>query len=64
MNVFRSGYYAWAKRPESERKKCDRALQLEVAAIHQQSRGTYGAPRVHAELKARASGRPGSEWLV
>ncbi|NBD09110.1 IS3 family transposase [Corallococcus silvisoli] len=53
LSVSRSGYYAWAKRPESERKKRDRALQLEVAAIHQESRGTYGAPRVHAELKAR-----------
>ncbi|WP_233597565.1 MULTISPECIES: IS3 family transposase [Corallococcus] len=53
LGVSRSGYYAWAKRPESERKKSDRALSTEVLAIHQESRGTYGAPRVHAELKAR-----------
>ncbi|RYZ12768.1 MAG: IS3 family transposase, partial [Myxococcaceae bacterium] len=53
LGVSRSGYYAWEKRPESERKRRDRALHLEVAAVHQESRGTYGAPRVHAELKAR-----------
>lgn len=53
LGVSRSGYYAWAKRPESARKKSDRALSVEVVAVHQESRGTYGAPRVHAELKAR-----------
>ncbi|NOK18299.1 IS3 family transposase [Corallococcus carmarthensis] len=53
LGVSRSGYYAWAARPECERKKRDWALHLEVAAVHQDSRGTYGAPRVHAELKAR-----------
>ncbi|RKG95619.1 IS3 family transposase [Corallococcus sp. CA047B] len=53
LGVSRSGYYAWAKRPESQRKKSDRALTQQVAAIHQESRGTYGSPRVHAELRAR-----------
>jgi putative transposase len=53
LGVSRSGYYAWAKRPESERMKSDRALSVEVLAVHQESRGTYGAPRVHAELKVR-----------
>lgn len=53
LGVSRSGYYAWATRPECERKRRDRSLHLEVAAVHQESRGTYGAPRVHAELKAR-----------
>ncbi|RKG59026.1 IS3 family transposase [Corallococcus sp. AB011P] len=52
MGVSRSGYYSWAKRLEPERKKRDRAISIEVLAIHQESRGTYGAPRVHAELKA------------
>ncbi|NOJ83920.1 IS3 family transposase [Myxococcus xanthus] len=54
LGVSRSGYYAWVKRPEqSERAKSDQALGVEVLAVHQESRGTYGAPRVHAELKAR-----------
>jgi transposase InsO family protein len=53
LGVSRSGYYAWAKRSESARRQGDQALTLEVAAIHHDSRGTYGAPRVHAELRAR-----------
>jgi transposase InsO family protein len=53
LGVSRSGYYAWKERPESERQKADRALAQEVEAVHQQSRGTYGSPRVQAELRAR-----------
>ncbi|NNC16696.1 IS3 family transposase [Corallococcus exiguus] len=62
LGVSRSGYYAWAKRPESQRQKSDRELAVEVTAIHQESRGTYGSPRVHAELRAR--GRRVSEKRV
>ncbi|WP_371746144.1 IS3 family transposase [Myxococcus sp. CA040A] len=62
LGVSRSGYYAWAKRPESQRQRSDRELCVEVAAIHQESRGTYGSPRVHAELRAR--GRSVSEKRV
>ena len=53
LGVSRSGYYAWKQRPESERDKVDRALAEEVATVHQESRGRYGSPRVHAELRAR-----------
>lgn len=53
LDVSRSGYYAWAKRPESQRDRSDRALSVEVAAVHQESRSRYGSPRVHAELRAR-----------
>ena len=53
LDVSRSGYYAWTKRPESQRDKSDRALSVEVAAVHQESRSRYGSPRVHAELRAR-----------
>jgi transposase InsO family protein len=53
LGVSRSGYYAWAKRPESQRDKSDRALSVEVAAVHQESRSRYGSPRVHAELRSR-----------
>ena len=53
LGVSRSGYYAWKQRPESERDKADRALAEEVATVHQESRGRYGSPRVHAELRAR-----------
>lgn len=53
LEVSRSGFYAWLKRPRSKRSVEDERLALEAAAIHQESRGTYGSPRVHAELVAR-----------
>jgi transposase InsO family protein len=53
LQVSRSGFYAWCRRPAAERTRQDQALSLEVAAIHAESRGRYGSPRVHAELRAR-----------
>ncbi len=54
LGISRSGYCAWVKRHEqSERTKSDPALCVEVRAVHQESRGTHGAPHIHAELKAR-----------
>jgi putative transposase len=53
LHVSRSGYYAWCKRPAAERSREDQRLTLEVAAIHAESRGRYGSPRVHAELQQR-----------
>jgi putative transposase len=52
LGVSPSGYYAWRKRPLSMRARADVALSAQIAAIHRESRGTYGAPRVHAELAA------------
>ena len=51
LNVSRSGYYAWLKRAKSLRATEDHALSKKITAIHQDSRGTYGSPRVHAALK-------------
>ena len=45
-----SGFYAWLGRQPSARARADEALTKQIRAIHQASRGTYGAPRVHAEL--------------
>jgi putative transposase len=52
LGVSPSGYYAWRKRPLSPRARADVALTAEIQAIHRDSRGTYGAPRIHAELAA------------
>lgn len=51
LGVSTSGYYAWRGRRSSGRAQADRLLLERIRAIHQASRGTYGAPRVHAELK-------------
>jgi putative transposase len=51
MGVSKSGFYAWKSRAPSRRDFDDRALQRVIEAIHAASRGTYGAPRIHAELR-------------
>jgi putative transposase len=52
LGVSSSGYYAWRSRPPSARHRRDAALLERIQAIHAKSRGTYGVPRVHAELAA------------
>jgi len=51
LEVAPSGFYAWLRRPPSERARKDGELTCKIKAIHEGSRGTYGAPRVHAELR-------------
>jgi transposase InsO family protein len=53
LGVSRGGYYAWAGRAESARAADDRTLAAEIRAAYEASRGRYGSPRVHAELRAR-----------
>src|SRR5438874_2117228 len=53
LGVSSSGYYAWMKRRPSRRAATDAALIGEIRAAHAASRGTYGAPRIHAELTAK-----------
>jgi putative transposase len=56
LGVSTAGYYAWRSRPPSARAVADTALLRQVRTIHAVSRGTYGAPRVHAELRAEGRG--------
>ncbi len=51
LGVPRSGYHAWAVRPASPRAIADQDLTREIVRIHECSRRTYGAPRIHAELR-------------
>lgn len=52
LGVSSSGYYAWLKRARSKRRAEDDVLGKKVRIIYWWSRGTYGAPRIHQELKA------------
>jgi len=52
LEVSTSGYYAWLKRPPSKRAEEDAKLTKMIQEIHHHSKGTYGAPRIHAELAA------------
>jgi putative transposase len=52
LGVSRSGYYAWRNRQPSERSRFDAVLLEKIEMIYRNSRATYGAPRVHAELSA------------
>lgn len=53
LGVSRSGFYAWCKRTPSQRTLQDALLVDEIKASHEQSRGTYGSPRVVKDLKER-----------
>jgi HTH-like domain len=68
MEVSRSAFYEWQRHRPSRRKVDDEKLGGRIAEIHKKSRGTYGCPRVHAQLRREATtspvnGSPGS-WLA
>jgi transposase InsO family protein len=51
LEVSRSGFYAWASRPPSDRTVRDTELTELITQVHERSRRTYGSPRIHAELR-------------
>ena len=50
LGVSTSGYYAWCGRPPAAREIANEALLGRIREFHSRSRGTYGAPRTHADL--------------
>jgi len=51
LGVAPSTYYEWLGRPPSARAVADGELTATIVAVHAESRGSYGAPRVQAELR-------------
>jgi putative transposase len=51
LEVSRGGYYAWRRRPPGARRRRRDELIERIRHVHEDSRGTYGSPRVTAELK-------------
>lgn len=56
LGVSESGYWAWSTRAPSDRALTDAWLTERIRKIHHDSRGTYGSPRVHAELARQGIG--------
>jgi len=50
LGVSTSGYYAWLVREPSRRSRSDAQLLTRIRTLHASSRGTYGVPRIHAQL--------------
>ena len=53
FEVSKSAYYERKKAVPSARELSDRELTEKIVAIHTESKGTYGSPRVHHELRYR-----------
>ena len=51
LGVSESGYFAWKGRPASRRQNEDMVLLAHIRAQFSTSNETYGAPRMHVELK-------------
>jgi len=66
LSVSRSGFYAWQLRKPSPRVHHEARLRHKVRSLYRKSRGRYGSPRIHAELKAEGErcGRKRVERLM
>ena len=53
LNISRSAYYGWKRRPMSNRKKRDNELMDHIRKAYVLGRKTYGSPRVTRELKSQ-----------
>lgn len=65
LKVSRSGYYAWSiGREPSQRVRADVELGERIRTIHERSRQTYGAPRIHVELREEHGVRCGRKRVA
>ncbi len=52
MNVSACSYYKWVAKEKSNKALAREELLADIQKIHQASQSRYGAPKIHAELKA------------
>jgi putative transposase len=64
LNVSRQGYWAWKQRPVSRRRREDERLKPRILEAWDASDQTYGAPRLHAELRLAAGVRVGKKRVA
>ena len=64
LRVSSSGYYEWRGRAPSLRAVADQTLSAQIVQIHHESRGSYGVPRVHAELRLGCGVRCGRKRVA
>src|SRR5436190_5505087 len=64
LKVSRTGFYNWERRAPSDRALQDAWLTEKVKHLHEQSRGVYGTPRIHAELRLEHDIRVGKKRVA
>lgn len=64
LNVTRQGFWAWKHRVASARRREDERLKLAILEAWRASDETYGAPRVHAELRLAGGTRVGKKRVA
>jgi len=64
LQVSRTGFHNWERRAPSDRALTDAWLTAKIKQIHEQSRGVYGAPRIHAELRMEHDVRVGHKRVA
>ena len=64
LGVSRTGFHNWERRAPSDRALTDAWLTEKIKQIHDASRGVYGAPRIHAELRIEHGIRVGRKRVA
>ena len=64
LGVNRTAFHNWERRAPSDRALTDAWLTEKIKRIHGGSRGVYGAPRVHAELRLEHGIRVGRKRVA
>lgn len=64
LRVSRSGFYEWRDRPASARDESDAHLADTILDVHARSRGCYGSPRVHADLRLAGGEKVGRKRVA